>query len=77
MTRPGPRRSGQVQAEKPAPTARPGEESLAELPPDAPEALGPGMSWAWRVTVLVWAGMFLFLLAYELLSALFKILFRK
>jgi hypothetical protein len=54
-----------------------GDEALAELPPDSPEALGPRLSWAWRVAMLVWAVGFTSLLLYELITFAVKTLLRR
>jgi hypothetical protein len=63
------RPSGHVQQEPPpAPPA----------PPEPPEVAPgrPGPAPGWRIALFFWVTSFIFLLAYELLSALFRVLFR-
>ena len=70
-----PKSGDQVQADRPAPAPRHADDQeLAELPPDSPEAMAGGMSRAWQVALLVWAGLFGFLLLYELIGFAVKAL---
>jgi hypothetical protein len=66
--RPPPQRSSQVQPEKPAPAAPPVEEK-----PPAPAAV-PRLHWGWRLALFLWATSFVFLLLYDVLSGLFRVL---
>jgi hypothetical protein len=71
MNRPPPRRSSQVQPEKPAPPAPP-----AEGPPPGegpPPAAAPRLHWGWRLALFLWFTSFLFLLLYDVLSGIFRV----
>jgi hypothetical protein len=73
MNRPPPRRSSQVQPEKPAPPAPPAEgPPPGEGPPPAPAA-APRLHWGWQLALFLWATSFLFLLLYDVLSGIFRV----
>jgi hypothetical protein len=73
MNRPPPRRSSQVQPEKPAPPAPPPAEGAppGEGPP--PPATAPRLHWGWQLAVFLWVTSFLFLLLYDVLSGVFRV----
>jgi hypothetical protein len=71
MNRPPPRRSSQVQPEKPATPAPPAEgPPPGEGPPPAP---APRLHWGWRLALFLWFTSFLFLLLYDVLSGIFRV----
>ena len=70
MNRPPPRPSTQVQSEKPAPPAPP-----AEGPP-RDEGPAPRLHWGWRLALFLWFTSFLFLLLYDVLSGIFRVIRR-
>jgi hypothetical protein len=69
MTRPGSRRGEHVQTARPA-----GAESAAGPASSPSGAAAPRarMAWYWRLVLFLWTTSFIFLLIYELLSALFR-----
>jgi len=73
MNRPPPRRSSQVQPEKPAPPAQP----AAEGPPPGEGPPGPAavprLHWGWRLAMFLWVTSFFFLLLYDVLSGLYRL----
>jgi hypothetical protein len=72
MNRPPPRRSAQVQPEKPAPPAPP----PAEGPPPGegpPPAAAPRLHWGWRLALFLWVTSFLFLMLYDVLAFAFRV----
>jgi hypothetical protein len=74
MTRPPPRRSSQVQPEKPAPPAPPAAEGPppGEGPP--PPAAVPRLHWGWHLALFLWVTSFVFLLLYDVLSGIFRVI---
>lgn len=68
--RPPPRRSSQVQPEKPAPAAVPAE---GPAPEETLPAAVPRLHWGWRLALFLWATSFLFLLLYDVLAGAFRV----
>jgi hypothetical protein len=69
MARPAPRRPAQGQQDRSEAQARQGEQAA---PPGAEAPVAPPLHWGWRLALFLWATSFVFLLAYELLAAVFK-----
>ncbi len=67
MTNRPPQRSTQVQPEKPAPAVPPAAEGP---PPPAP----PRLHWGWHLALFLWATSFIFLLLYDVLSGIFRVI---
>jgi hypothetical protein len=78
MARSAPRRPAQGQQDRPEVPARQGEQAAG--PPQGADAANPGpapLHWGWRLALFLWATSFAFLLAYELLAAVFKAISRR
>ena len=71
--RPPPRRSSQVQPEKPAPPAPPAEGPPPEEGPPPPAAV-PRLHWGWRLALFLWVTSFIFLLLYDVLAGVFRVI---
>ena len=73
MNRPPPRRSSQVQPEKPAPPPPPAE---GPPPGEGAPAAAPRLHWGWRLALFLWGTSFVFLLLYDVLAGIFRVLRR-
>jgi hypothetical protein len=73
MTRPAPRHSSQVQPEKPAPPPPPAEGPSPGEGTPAPAAV-PRLHWGWRLAMFLWFTSFVFLLLYDVLAGVIRVL---